>query len=437
MRKLWLIIKREYITRVRKRSFIISTLLAPLGIVLLILTMFLFDSIGEKTSDKEITNFLVNDQAQLLTKQYQLNNTENLYFQPYSQLLDTGLSVSVIHIPANFDIHKPNKAKIKIKANEQLPANTVKQIKNQLTEIIKKKQLIALNIQPQTIENINQTSLDFNFEITEKTSDKDKSKAIASGIGLAIGWIMYMTIFIYGALIMRGVMEEKQSKIIEVLMVSVKPFYIMTGKIIGISLVAITQFLAWGILSGTAIFILSFIMAGTMPAPNLDTYPTTVNPEMLITPETVDGYIQAFLNLPFSLIIPGVLFFFIFGYLIYGAMFACVGAISGDDGESYGYTMPISMPIFLSLVAMFSVIQNPNSGLAIFMSMFPLTSPIVMSARLAFNPPIWQVLLSMIIMLLGFFGTAFVASKIYRIGILITGKKITVKQIIKWVITPS
>ena len=260
------------------------------------------------------------------------------------------------------------------------------------------------------------------------------TSAIAAVIGMSMGFIMYMTVFIYGMMVMRSVMEEKMNRIVEVMISSVKPFQLMLGKIIGVGGVGLTQVLVWVILVPVLLLITRLIMGidlstnmsmaqGAAPDFNPDDMQAMVALAM-----------KEFNQINWWLIVPLFMLFFLGGYFLYSSLFAAVGSAIGDDmGESSSLTLPITIPVILALYIMMQSVESPDSSLARWSSMFPLFSPIVMPARLAFNPPWWEVALSLTILI----GTAmffvWISGRIYRVGILLYGKKAGMKELVKWV----
>lgn len=266
---------------------------------------------------------------------------------------------------------------------------------------------------------------------------EDESKYTA-GVGLAIGgimaFIMFFMVLMYGQMVMRSVMEEKTNRIVEVMMSSVRPFDLMLGKIIGAGAVGLTQVLAWVILSGAVTFLLPLIMQ-VDPAQMQSSMPQGPG---AIDPEQAQGdALRIFSELSkqnWPLIVGSFIIFFLGGYFIYASMFAAIGSAMGDDmGEGQSLTLPVTIPIILAFyITAFVGVRNPDSGLMVFASLFPLFSPIVMPFRMAFNPPWWQVGLSLVLVVASAYFFVWLAGRIYRVGILLYGKKVTLKEIGKW-----
>jgi ABC-2 type transport system permease protein len=249
-----------------------------------------------------------------------------------------------------------------------------------------------------------------------------------------MGFVMYTVVFIYGMMVMRSVMEEKTSRIVEVMVSSVRPFQLMLGKIIGVGAVGLTQIIAWAILIPGISIVVNLLFGFNLSAnENLGQAANQVDPE--------DA--QAMISMAISelstqnwwAILPLFITYFLCGYLLYSSLFAAIGSAIGDDmGEGQSLTLPVSIPVILALYIMMVAVQAPHSSLAVWSSIFPLFSPIVMPARLAFDPPVWQILLSIALLIASVLFFVWLAGRIYRVGILLYGKKATFGQMMKWIV---
>lgn len=248
-----------------------------------------------------------------------------------------------------------------------------------------------------------------------------------------MGFMMYMVIFIYGSMVMRSVMEEKLSRIVEVMVSSVRPIQLMMGKLIGVGGVGLTQLAIWALLIPIVLMVVAAFLPGTDPSQLSD-----MGSMSQVDPEAFDGFsgqqvIAAIFNIKWWLILPVFIIFFLGGYFIYSSMFAAIGStISEDMGEGQQLMMPIVIIVLIAFYMLFPVLSNPNGTIAVFASLFPLFSPIIMPARLAFDPPWWQIVLSIFLMLGTVWFFIWLTSRIYRVGILMYGKKVTIKEMIKW-----
>lgn len=433
MEKLLLIIKREYLTRVKRRSFIIATLVTPLAFAtFFVLVGFIFTY--ESDDAKRIA---IIDEDGILNKS--IKDEKNLYFKFVDSPLETLRSNfdsldydGILLIPPVKDLFDKNFT-VYYYSDNQPTLDIESLIKQRISENLREYKIGKLELERKQLEALN-TRIELEPEPIEE-SGEDASKltgVIAAAIGGIMGIIMYMTVFIYGMMVMRSVMEEKTNRIVEVMISSVRPFQLMLGKIIGVGAVGLTQVAIWAILIPTLIFFAQLLF-GIDPSevaqanqgmPNVD-------PE-----ETAAMGIQImyeFTNQNWAMILPLFVFYFLGGYFLYSSLFAAVGSAMGDDlGEGQSLTIPITIPVILAFYIMIVVIQAPNSSLAVWSSIFPLFSPIVMPARLAFGPPIWEVLVSIAVLI----GTAiffvWLSGRIYRVGILMYGKKVSLRELGKW-----
>ncbi|GAB4493504.1 MAG: ABC transporter permease [Saprospiraceae bacterium] len=437
MSKLSLIIQREYLTRVTKKSFIIGTLLAPLG---LLVYMLVIVGLTKYESGSEI-KVAVLDEGGMVK---QIPDDKGIRFIPSGgkNLEQLKAEVSekkldgVLQIPPLGSFQKKEHT-IFFYSDAKLAPEKSNVIERKIAKKIREYKIDSLGLDRSKLEMLDtEVAID-----PEKISDtgEDDSKYTA-GVGLAIGgimaFIMFFMVTMYGAMVMRSVMEEKTNRIVEVMMSSVRPFELMLGKIIGAGAVGLTQVLAWIVLSGAVFFIVPFFVGGVDPAQMQA--PVAMGDAPQIDPEQMEGEAFRFMtelgkqNWP--LIIFSFVVFFLGGYFIYSSLFAAIGSAMGDDmGEGQSLTLPVMIPIILAFyITTFAGMRNPDSGLMVFASLFPLFSPIVMPFRMAFNPPLWQIILSLVLVIAAAFFFVWLAGRIYRVGILLYGKKVTFKEIGKW-----
>ncbi len=433
MSKLGLIIKREYLTRVTKKSFIVGTLLAPIGLAVYLLVII---GLTKYESGSEL-KVAVLDEAGMVK---QLPDEKGVRYLPsggktLAQLkkeVEENKIDGVLRIPTLGNFQKKEHTVFYYSDKKLAPEKSMA-IENKIGDRIRDFKIDSLHLDPKTLEMLN-TEISIDPEKITGTGE-DESKYTA-GVGLAIGgimtFLMFMMVLVYGQMVMRSVMEEKTNRIVEVMMSSVKPFELMLGKILGTGAVGLTQMVAWVLLSGAVSFFIPMMMGfdgSNMPA-------SPGGPQ--IDPEQMQGEgmrIMAELSKQnWPLIIFSFIIFFLGGYFIYSSMFAAIGSAMGDDlGEGQSLVLPITIPLILSFyVVSMAGWRNPDSGLMIFASMFPLSSPIAMPFRMAFNPHLWQVALSLILVVLAAFFFVWLAGRIYRVGILLYGKKVTFKEIGKW-----
>ena len=413
MHKIWLIIKREYLVRVRKKSFIIMTILGPiLMAALLIVPTYLAEE------NKENRIIALNEDAN-----YNLEDSEFIHFTTIptseAELLKTDFSESpfyaLLYIEGeNFTLY----------SNQQISLSVSKSIEKQLERLIEHEKLKLLGIDLQILEDAN-TEINITTKIISEDGNTSNSQAEASmGIGFISGILIYMFIFMYGTMVMRGVIEEKTSRIVEVIISSVKPFQLMMGKILGVALVGLTQFVLWILLTIiiSTVAELAFLDANVM-ATEMNSSDQSVILAQVAEFTGGINLLQIFL---------AFIFYFLAGYLMYSALFAAVGSAVDAEADTQQFVLPITIPLILSFVLITPIMENPDGTLAFWMSMIPFTSPVIMMVRLPFGVANWELALSIGILIASFIATTWLAGRIYRTGILMYGKKATYKEIWKW-----
>ena len=439
MNKIGLIIKREYLTRIRNKTFLLSTFLLPLVIVLFIaVTVFL--AIKGRTSHR----IAVADQNGYF-KDY-LKSDSAIFFD-FNPSLDTlnyanKNCSAVLIIPV---LNEGQKTIYRLKYKKQLGLANIDELEKRINAAITDHLIYTkTNITRSRLDSI-RTASDI-AELQTFSDEGTKSQASSQGLSYAIGYVcgflIYLLTFIYGAMVMRGVSEEKTSRVAEVIVSSVKPFPLMLGKIIGIGAVGLTQFLLWiGLIAVMFMMAQAFIPHEIMmEVKNIQQANAMGNAQMSQTSEAarqIFAVQQSIHNANWLLIICCFIFYFIGGYLFYASLFAAVGSVVNEDPqEAQSLLLPITMPIIFSFIVMSIAIQDPGGSLAVWASMIPFSSPIVMMARIPYGVPttvpIWQLILSMTLLAGGFLCTTWMAGKIYRTGILLYGKKPTWKTMWKW-----
>ncbi len=434
MNKLWLIIKREYLTRVTKRSFLLTTLLVPFAMIVFIVVValiFSYDSGQRKIA-------VVNESGLEL----KLKDTDKVYFDVSNQKLEVLKKtyqsegyVGVLYLPKVTNLSQ-TEVQVKYYSEEQISLGTKAFIREELADKIREIKIDSSQINRSILESFNtDVSLEeVGLSMTEtgmlEEEDKTNSANIATAMGMVMGFTIYLVLFIYGSMVMRSVMEEKMSRIVEVMISSVKPFQLMLGKIIGVGGVGLTQILIWAILIPSLNFLVSLFLPIDVDSIQSSQFNAAQSEDMMYQFAIVLENIK---SQNWGLIVPMFIFYFLGGYFIYSAMFAAVGSAVGDDlGESQSLTLPITIPVILAIYIAIAVIENPTSKLATFASIFPLFSPIVMPARLPFNPPIWEIIVSVLVMIVSVIFFVWLSGRIYRVGILLYGKKVTIKELGKW-----
>ena len=433
MNKLWLIIQREYLTRVKKRSFIIATIITPIAMGLFfILIAFIMSYEGGDTLDIAII-----DNANVLEHK-ELPSDKGMFFTKIKTPLEEAKSLvkegnysGILEIPAITNL-QANRYTIHYHSDNSLGLDKRMTIQSKVRKAIRSYKIRELGLEEKKLEALNM-SIDFQPEPLEASAERESSMSayVKAGIGGALSFVMYMAVFIYGMMVMRSVSEEKTSRIVEVMISSVKPFQLMLGKIIGVGAVGLTQVLIWALLLPGITFIASLFI-NVPQSSSVDMAAAGVDQEDIMFQMT--QAMETLSDQNWWLITPMFLFFFLGGYFLYSSLFAAVGSAVGEDtGESQSLTIPITIPIVIAFYIMFVAIRAPHSGLAVWASIFPLFAPIVMPARLAFDPPFWQVALSAVLLIGAVIFFVWLAGRIYRVGILMYGKKASLKELGKWI----
>lgn len=442
MNKIALIIKREYLTRVKKKSFIIMTILGPLLMgALFVVPVWL------ATQEDDKTDVLVVDETFLFTNTFkekenlQFHFVEGINLKEAEKLLDEDLYSAVLYIPHN--IINSNGAEIIYK--KQPGFNTIQFIEDAIEKEIENLKLAKAGIDKATILAA-KTDIKMRKSKYDSGVKESKNTELSMVVGMLGGVLIYFFIFLYGAQVMRGVIEEKTSRIVEVVISSVKPFQLMMGKIIGIAMVGLTQFLLWIVLTFTIVSVAQGILGvdkKSLPTPvpmeqtlNGQKSPLQPNvPAQSGEQGDMDEIMKAFGKINFPLMIGVFIFYFLGGYLLYGALFAAVGAAVDNEADTQQFMLPITIPLVLSFVMAQFVMNNPEGPMAFWLSIIPFTSPIIMMVRIPFGIPypytdLW---ISMALLIVGFVATTWLAAKIYRTGILMYGKKVNYKELWKWI----
>lgn len=436
MKNILLVLKREYLVRVKKKSFIVMTILTPLLFVLFYAGI-IWTAVGS-TEAKLIT---VLDQSGLMkngfkdSKQLKFDFTDAELDIAKSEF-DKSASSALLHIPADI-VENPRGVRIYARKNVslELKSGLEKVIEDQLEDL----KLREAGITPQILED-SKVNVSAQTLSLEEGLEKESNSGAATIIAVVCGMIIYFSVLLYGTQVMRSVSEEKTSRIVEVIISSVKPFQLLVGKIVGVALVGLTQFALWILLTVMLISGAGYVMrdkltdiqkavaeqqASSMPGEmSKEIQENQDNPAVRM----LDGIKS--LNIP--LILGSFLFYFLGGYLLYSALLGAVGSAVDHESDTQQFVFPITLPLIFGFVVAQMAIRDPDSPLVFWTSMIPFTSPIVMMVRIPFGVPAWQILLSMALLIAGFLGTVWLASRIYRVGILMYGKKVTYKELSKW-----
>jgi ABC-2 type transport system permease protein len=435
MNKIWLVIKREYLTRVRNKTFLLSTFLFPIVIVAFIIgSTFL----AIKSRNK-VKIAVVNDPGYL---QKNLKNDSSSVIFEYPADVNSSNYESKGYVGILKINTDTSGEKYVIESKKSLSIETMSYVERQVKKAIEYNMLQQKNIERNVLDSISIAS-EKAAQVTNKLdTGKEANNKLPYIIGFGCGIIIYITMFIFGAMVMRGVMEEKTSRIAEVIVSSVKPFQLMMGKILGIAAVGLTQMLLWIVF----LMIIVNIIPLFVSAESLEQFQQMQQSQQQLPGGANNTVALGMLNardtliteVNWPVIIFCFLFYFLAGYLFYASLFAAVGSVVNEDPqEAQSLMLPIMMPIVFGFIILSTSIENPDSPMAFWGSIIPFTSPIVMMGRIAKGVPEfvpwWQLFLSMAMLILGFIGTTWLAGKIYRTGILLYGKKPSWKEMIKWV----
>lgn len=428
MNKIALIILREYTSRVKKKSFLLTTFLVPLFFIAMYVGVFVLTKKSFEESHALV--HVVDQQGDIQNK---LKSNKNITYivsnvalqEEIESLKDKEKNTTLLIIPDDF----LESRRVELLSAGKPNITTQAEIREQLKEIIRTAEYTKLGIDVASIQRVNDRVTISTKEITDEGDAKESHTEIAMGVAMALSVLIYLSLFLYGAQVMRGIIEEKSNRIIEVIISSVKPFQLMIGKIVGIGLVGLTQFLLWVLLTLA-----------------LSSAATTMLYDQNSTTELAGSIEEGGLGKPQSLEIMDALqsihlgellicffLFFLGGYFLYSALFAAVGSAVDSETEATQFTMPITMPLLLTYVLSFGVLVNdPHGSIATWLSFIPFTSPIAMLVRIPFGVPLWQIATSLACLIIGFLITTWAASRIYRVGILMYGKKASFKELIKW-----
>ncbi|WP_372745593.1 ABC transporter permease [Lutibacter sp.] len=434
MGKLKLIIKREFFAKVKNKSFIVMTILSPLLMVGFI-SLIIF--LNVKNSE-EVRTIAYVDNSELLDSVF-INTSSIKYINLTALGIDEARTQAkksyygVLYIPKMDSLNAISKG-ISFYSEDAPSLSLLGDIESKLEKKIRDLKIEQLNVDVAQIKATETT-----VDITTENFTGVKSSKIGSILrmfaGGGFGYLIFMFIIIYGTSVMRSVIEEKTSRIIEVIISSVKPFQLMLGKIIGNALAGILQFIIWMISAGFLLYVVTLLFGPE--ASSSGNALGQINPEMA---QQVQGasvnqlheILEEIKNLPVLTLFFGFIFYFLGGYLIYSSIYAAIGAAVDSETDTQQFMMPVLMPLMIAIYVGFSVIENPHGPIALGFSLFPLTSPIVMLMRIPFGVPWWQIALSMALLLVTFVGIVWFAAKIYRVGILMYGKKPSYKELYKW-----
>ncbi len=440
MNKILLIIQREYLTRVKKKSFIIMTFLGPLLMAGIWIVPFYLSTMAD---DVKIISVL--DESGMFYEG--LTGDETTKFvkalpdleEAKENLLQTD-QYALLYIPLP-QSNLPTSAIIYSDGQASLDVKTY--IKNTMKRVVEDEKLKLHGINRDILKSVETNIFVNSIKLDGSGNEEQSSVEINMALGLFSAILIYFFIFLFGAQVMRGVIEEKTSRVIEIIVSSVRPFQLMMGKIVGIALVGLTQFLLWIIL--TLIIVTGFQMLyaddlkATAPVPTYSSqglFPQesqdVEDPFNNVQDGSLSFMIESARSINFGVVIGAFIFFFLGGYLLYAALFAAIGSAVDSEADTQQFMMPITIPLILSIIMAQFIINDPGGQVAFWFSIFPFTSPIIMMLRIPFGVPVWEMALSAITLIAGFLFTTWIAGRIYRTGILMYGKKVSYKELWKW-----
>lgn len=432
MNKTLLVLKREYFSRIKKKSFLLMTIITPLIIPTLMGGLIYF-AIQQKDSKKD-TIYVVDE-----SKRLEFKNSRNYEYITLDSDLESAKTVyqesdafALIYIP-DFGIENPAGFTIYSGGNPSI--NILNSIEWDIEKQIEQIKIQESGLDSTIVANLKTDVSLRSINLSESGEESVSSSKATFWIGYLGGFIIYIFIFIYGGQIMQGVIEEKNSKIVEIIISSVKPFQLMMGKVLGIASVGLSQILIW-------ILLISVLSSGILAYFGIS-HPSTMAVEQM-TQNIPQEEIQAqasqmqeiaeiVYSIPYAYIAITFIFYFIGGYLLYGALFAAVGSAVDSLAEAQQFTFPISVPLLIAIFGLFIfILEDPNSSGSFWLSMIPFTSPVAMMGRIPFGVPVWELVLSMVLLIAGFVFTIWMAGRIYRVGILMQGTKVSYKTLFKW-----
>jgi len=440
MNKISLIIKREYLTRVKKKSFIIMTFLGPLLMAGIWIVPFYLSTMADDVKIISVLDEsgmyyegLTGDETTKFVKA--LPNLDDAK----ENLLETG-QYALLYIPLPETV-LPTAAILYSDGQASLEVKTY--IKNTMKRVVEDEKLKLHGIDRNVLKSIQTNIYVSSIKLDGSGNEEKSSVEINMALGLFSAILIYFFIFLFGAQVMRGVIEEKTSRVIEIIVSSVKPFQLMMGKIVGIALVGLTQFLLWIVLTLVIITGFQMVYAEELKATNpVPTYTSqglfpqeaqeVEDPFQGVQDGSLSFMIESIRSINFAVVIGSFIFFFLGGYLLYAALFAAIGSAVDSEADTQQFMMPITIPLILSIVMAQFIINDPGGQVAFWFSIFPFTSPIIMMLRIPFGVPYWQMALSATTLIAGFLFTTWIAGRIYRTGILMYGKKVSYKELWKW-----
>ncbi|WP_027379795.1 ABC transporter permease [Chryseobacterium daeguense] len=434
MNNIFLITKREFLTQVKKKSFIILTLLAPIMLIAFGAVIGLMFKANESHSVIEVV-----DKSGLFKNQLKSDDQLNYVFvsaadekAKINNLKDNESLDGILILPElknqNFDELQQN---TRLVINNKIGFDTRQKMISGINEVLKKEKIKQLGIAETQLDNLDKTFTLKTINVSENNKeDSDLAFGVKSGLSILLMYVTFMFIIIYGVRVMRSVLEEKNNRVVEIIISSVKPFELMMGKILGVTLVALTQFVVWITMSVIGALVLNTGFSSLQK--NIPGGNEELASKFDIT-QIATQVSHSLLELNFPLIIFVFIIFFLLGYLFYSSIYAAIGSAVDNETETQQFTLFAILPLMLGMYGSFSFMNNPDGPLGFWLSIIPFTSPVAMIARIPFGVPAWQIALSIALLLGTTIFMIFLAGKIYRVGILMYGNKATLKELWKWI----
>ncbi len=428
MNKVFLIIQREFLNRVQKKSFLIATILIPLIFPAIMAVLGYVAIQQKKNAQKEVIHYIDEsglfkpDTAKFDFKSFQggLEDAKKAYINDNS--------FGLLYVP-HLDIRNPQGIALYTKVNPS--PSDIDDLEDMFEKQIRDVKMQQFNIDKKVLDSL-KTSVNIQtVKLSESGQEESSDSRVLFVVGMVCGIFMYIFIFVYGAQIMQGVIEEKMSKVVEVIVSSVRPFQLMLGKIVGLASVGLLQFLIWIVLIST----LSSLVMGYfgLEMPQQQMAEQMSGQQIQMQNQGVGEAMKMIGQIPFTYVIFNFLFYFLGGYLLYGALFAAVGSAVDSPAEAQQFMFPITIPMLVSYFGLFTfILDDPHGPISVWLSIIPFTSPIAMMGRIAFGVPFWQLALSMTLLIAGFIFTTWIAARVYRVGILMHGTKVNYKVLAKW-----
>lgn len=437
MKNILLITKREYLTQVKKKSFILLTLFAPL--ILVAFGVLIGVMMNANKSNSKIN---VIDKSGQFESYLKSNETVTyLFLDPSTEaqmkvLLKEAKDMDgLLILPA---VSKESIESLEKKAvlltNKKIGMDTKSKIQMDLARVIREQKIKDLGLSDSQIDNLDKGfNLKLKNVVDQNSQDSDLNFGVKYGLSMVLMYVIFMFIIIYGVRVMRSVLEEKNNRVVEIIISSVKPFDLMLGKIFGVTLVALTQFVVWITMSVSAALILNTgfnAISGNLPMGGAESESISKGLDLKMLAGEIS---HTLLSLNFPLIITVFILFFLIGYVFYSAMYAAIGSAVDNETETQQFTLFAILPLTIGMYGSITILNNPEGPLSFWLSMIPFTSPVAMIARIPFGVPLWEIALSLALLAVSAVGMVFIASKIYKVGVLMYGNKATLKEIWKWI----